>query len=108
MPPPPSLTPAQLALQAERRALKEAKKATAQAQAKENAGPIAVVQSDSDKAKFLRRDWVTRAKRDSTRSLRIVTWNVCQYGRDSGLTVATGADACPYVAFLAPAAHCRT
>ena len=85
MPPPPSLTPAQLALQAERRALKEAKKAAAQAEAKAKAGPIAVIQNEGDKAKFLQRDWIKRADHDSTRPLRIVTWNVCHLSKIVGL-----------------------
>ena len=85
MPPPPSLTPAQLALQAERRALKEAKKAAAQAEAKANAGPIAAIQNEGDKAKFLRRDWIASGKHNSTRPLRIVTWNVCHLSRFVGL-----------------------
>jgi hypothetical protein len=75
MPPPPSLTPAQLALQAERKALKIAKKAAAQAEAKEAAGSSQAVLSDSDKAKVLRRDWT--GYNGEQRSLRLVTWNVC-------------------------------
>jgi hypothetical protein len=76
MPPPPSLTPAQLALQAERKALKEAKKAAAQAEAKAKGVATPELLSDSDKAKFLKRDWIARGEQ-STKPLRIVTWNVC-------------------------------
>jgi len=76
MPPPPSLTPAQLALQAERRVLKEAKKAAAQAEAKVQ--PVPQLADDSDRAKFLQRRWVPRDKHDTPKSLRIVTWNVCR------------------------------
>ena len=72
MPPPPSLTPAQLALQAERRALKEAKKAAAKAEAKVN--PIPELVNDGDKAKILQRRWIARDK--EIKSVRIVTWNV--------------------------------
>jgi hypothetical protein len=73
MPPPHSLTPAQLALQAERRALKEAKKAAAKAEAKVQTVPG--LANDCDKAKFLQRRWISRDK--ETKSVRIVTWNVC-------------------------------
>jgi hypothetical protein len=73
MPPPHSLTPAQLALQAERRALKEAKKAAAKAEAKVQSVPG--LANDSDKAKILQRRWISRDK--DTKSVRIVTWNVC-------------------------------
>ena len=72
MPPPHSLTPAQLALQAERRALKEAKKAAAKAEAKVN--PVPELANDGDKAKILQRRWIARDK--VIKSLRIVTWNV--------------------------------
>jgi hypothetical protein len=80
MPPPPSLTPAQLSLQAERKALKEAKKAAAQAAAKEIAGSSSqALISDSDRAKFLQRDWTGYSGQQ--KSLRLVTWNVCEdYG----------------------------
>lgn len=75
MPPPHSLTPAQLALQAERRVLKEAKKAAAQSEAKVH--PVPELANDSDKAKFLQRRWIARDKQ--AKPLRIVTWNVCRH-----------------------------
>jgi len=80
MPPPHSLTPAQLALQAERRALKEAKKAAAQAEAKVH--PVPELANDSDRAKVLQRRWISRDK--EVKSLRIVTWNVCRCRNDVG------------------------
>lgn len=83
MPPPPSLTPAQLALQAERKALKEAKKAAAQAAAKDDAGSLSQALSESDRAKFLRREWTGYT--GQRKSLRLVTWNVCGWYGGSGL-----------------------
>ena len=81
MPPPPSLTPAQLELQAERRTLKEAKKAAAKAEAKVH--PVPELANDSDKAKILHRRWISRDK--ETKSVRIVTWNVRLMTMNGGL-----------------------
>lgn len=78
--PPPQLTPAQLALQAERKALKQAKKAAAQA-ANGGAAPSASATEQDDRSRFLKREWVKRGAADADagggRPTRIVTWNVC-------------------------------
>lgn len=77
--PPPTLTPAQLALQAERRALKQAKKEAAQALAKEN-GTAPVVITDAERSRYLNRSWVgVKGKKVDDRESRkvwLVTWNV--------------------------------
>lgn len=87
--PPFQLTPAQLALQAERKALKEAKKAAVKAQAGNGAVGVEGPGSEQDdKSRFLRREWVrcgsdsasasaSESGSGSRRTTRIVTWNVC-------------------------------
>jgi hypothetical protein len=79
MPPPPSLTPAQLALQAERRAAKLAKKAAAQAA--NGVGPVTPQQAlEAERRKFLRREWLAVGGQNGTaesgRRVKIITWNV--------------------------------
>jgi hypothetical protein len=79
--PPHTLTAAQLALQAERKAAKEAKKAAAKALAKEQ-GTAPVVISEAERTKFLNREWVNlnrskgQAEEDASRRVRLTTWNV--------------------------------
>lgn len=80
------LTPAQLALQAERKALRESKKAAAKAQAGSQAvGVQSAGDVPDDRSKILKREWV-RLNRNGDgiasssvleRTTRIVTWNVC-------------------------------
>ncbi|GFZ46087.1 hypothetical protein JCM24511_04333 [Saitozyma sp. JCM 24511] len=79
MPPPPSLTPAQLALQAERRAAKLAKKAAAQAA--NGVGPVTPQQVlEAERRKFLKREWLAvggqNGASDSGRRVKIITWNL--------------------------------
>lgn len=80
MPPPHQLTPAQLAIQAERKALKQAKKAAAQASSNSSGSTSAPTGTEQDdRSRFLIREWVSCGSTNGSRATRtrIVTWNVC-------------------------------
>lgn len=81
--PPPTLTPAQLALQAERKAAKLAKKAAAQrANGVDGNGQQNENQLEAERRRFLRREWVPVGRAASSEAppggkrAKIVTWNV--------------------------------
>jgi hypothetical protein len=75
MSPPTSLTPVQLALQAERKAAKLAKKAANQANGANNT-QLAL---EAERRRFLKRDWIDlkgSAVEGSSRRVKLLTWNV--------------------------------
>lgn len=81
--PPPKLTPAQLALQAERKAAKLAKKAAAQrANGVDGSAAQTANQLEAERRRFLRREWVPVGRAASSEAspggkrAKIVTWNV--------------------------------
>jgi hypothetical protein len=80
--PPHQLNPAQLAVQAQRRAAKEAKKRAAEATAlmADNGS----TEASSPTVKFLKREWIplegTQSREFDGRSARILCWNVSFMG----------------------------
>lgn len=72
MPPPPTLTPAQLAKQAERKAAKLAKKA-----ANPNASATHTA-AEAEKRRILKREWTKVSDATGQGSARIGSWNVSQ------------------------------
>lgn len=89
MPPPPHLTPAQLAKQAERKAAKLARKA-----AMDN--PRQLTPDEAARRRIIERRWTTvGSKPEGARTARVVTWNVgCL---EIELTADAGANARPSV-----------
>lgn len=73
MPPPPHLTPAQLAKQAERKAAKLARKA-----ALSDVNPKAPISADeAARRRVIERKWIpVGAKATGTRKARVVSWNM--------------------------------
>lgn len=74
MPPPPHLTPAQLAKQAERKAAKLARKA-----ALADVNPRQMTPDEAARRRIIQRKWIpvgAGAKGDAMQTARVVTWNV--------------------------------
>ena len=85
--PPPNLTPAQMAIAAERRAAREIKRAS---QAAAGSAPLGELDTDAPvQAKVLLRDWITAGRASSgssdggsnelKRGVRVISWNVSYY-----------------------------